>query len=52
MVREGRTQRGDGMDTDHKRPLIRGGTNDPDNLRVIDKNINRSFPRDRKARMK
>ena len=31
---------------DHKKPLSRGGTNDPSNLRAIPKEKNESFKRD------
>lgn len=48
----GMVHKGDGMDVDHKKPLIRGGGNGAGNLRVQSKSSNRSFPRTRTARMK
>lgn len=38
-------------DVDHKRPLARGGTNAITNLRIQPASENRSFKRDKKARM-
>jgi hypothetical protein len=49
---EGRVSKGDGKDVDHKRPLAKGGGNGRGNLRVVPKSDNRSFKRDKKARMK
>jgi hypothetical protein len=34
-----------GKDIDHIKPLSKGGTNTPSNLRVVSKSANRSFPR-------
>jgi hypothetical protein len=49
---QGRVSKGDGMDVDHKKPIVRGGSNTKSNLRVKTDNSNRSFARTRKARMK
>lgn len=35
----------DGKDLDHKKPLSRGGSNNPKNFRVQTPSQNRSFPR-------
>lgn len=40
-----------GRDIDHRKPLVRGGTNHPGNLRPATKHDNRSFKRTRTARM-
>lgn len=48
----GKVHKGDGMDVDHKKPLIKGGGVSLSNLRVVTEHANRSFPRTRKARMK
>lgn len=50
--RAGKVCKGDGKDIDHKNPLIKNGTNSKSNLRVVPASKNRSFPRDKKARMK
>lgn len=50
MEREGRVHKGDGRDVDHKRPLIKGGSNDDSNLRVVSRSANRGFRRDSKGR--
>lgn len=52
LMKAGRVRKGDGKDVDHKRPIVRGGGNSPKNLRVTTDNANRSFPRDKFARMK
>ncbi len=52
MMKEGKVRKGDGKDVDHKKPLSKGGSNSTSNLRVQSDNENRSFPRDRNARMK
>lgn len=52
LMKQGRVHKGDGKDVDHKRPIVKGGGNSPKNLRVQTDNANRSFPRDRFARMK
>lgn len=52
MEKSGRVHKGDGKDVDHKRPLVKGGSNDRSNLRVTSKSDNRSFARTKSARMK
>lgn len=49
---EGRVRKGDGKDVDHKKALIKGGSNGKTNLRVVSKSTNRSFKRTKKAGMK
>jgi len=51
MAKKGLVHKGDGMDVDHKKPLVQGGGNNPSNFRVVTDNTNRSFKRDRHARM-
>lgn len=48
--REGKVHKGDGKDVDHKRPLIKGGSNSESNLRVRSVAANRGFRRDSKGR--
>lgn len=38
-------------DVDHIKPISKGGTNDPSNLRVVSPSANRSFKRDSKSRL-
>lgn len=52
MVKAGKASKGDGKDVDHKQPLIKGGSNSINNLRVQSKHANRSFARTKSARMK
>jgi hypothetical protein len=52
MEKAGKVHKGDGMDVDHKKPIVKGGTNDKSNLRVVTKSKNRSFPRTKNAGMK
>lgn len=52
LEKEGKVHKGDGMDVDHKDPLVKGGSNAPSNLRVRTASANRSFPRTKKAGMK
>lgn len=52
MEKAGRVSKGDGNDVDHKTPLAKGGSNNPNNLRVVKRGANRSFPRNKKAGMK
>lgn len=51
LEKEGRVHKGDGKDVDHTRPIAKGGTNRRGNLRVVSKSANRSFKRDKHARM-
>lgn len=41
-----------GKDINHKKPLIKGGSNKRSNLEVTSKKANRSFARNKKAGMK
>jgi hypothetical protein len=52
LMKEGRVHKGDGKDVDHKTPISQGGGNSDSNLRVQSDNANRSFPRDKFAKMK
>jgi len=52
MEQKGLVRKGDGKDVDHVQALAKGGDNDTDNLRVLPKSKNRSFPRTKTARMK
>jgi 5-methylcytosine-specific restriction endonuclease McrA len=40
-VRAGKVTKGDGKEIDHKRPLSKGGSNGPRNLRVVSRKVNR-----------
>ena len=37
----GKVRKGDGKEIDHKRPISKGGTNNPKNLRVVSRKTNR-----------
>jgi hypothetical protein len=52
MVKAGRVSKGDGKDVDHKKPLIKGGSNTRSNLRAVSKSTNRSFARNKNGGMK
>lgn len=41
-----------GKDIDHKKPLVKGGSNGMSNLRAVSVHANRSFARTSKNRMK
>lgn len=43
LMDEGRVQKGDGKDVDHKRPLRAGGSNAKSNLRVSSVSKNRGW---------
>lgn len=45
LMREGKVSKGDGKDVDHRTPISKGGGNGNGNLRVVDKEKNRSFAR-------
>lgn len=51
LMREGVVHKGDGLDVDHRVPLIKGGSNVRANLRAIPESQNRSFRRTRGAHM-
>jgi 5-methylcytosine-specific restriction endonuclease McrA len=42
LTKEGRVQKGDHRDVDHIRPVSKGGTNKPTNLRAISASANRA----------
>jgi hypothetical protein len=52
MEKKGVVHKGDGLDVDHKTPIVKGGGNGGGNLRAIPKSTNRSFARTRSAGMK
>ena len=52
MMKQGKVQKGDGKDVDHKTPLSKGGTNTPKNLRVVPASSNRSFSRNSDSSVK
>ncbi len=52
MEDRGMVRKGDGKDVDHKKPLDKGGSNDPSNWRVQDRSKNRGFARDSKGQPK
>jgi 5-methylcytosine-specific restriction endonuclease McrA len=41
-----------GQDVDHKKPIVKGGSNDVKNLRAVSPSKNRSFKRTKNAGMK
>lgn len=43
--RDGKVSKGDGKDVDHIKPLSKGGTNTPSNLKVKTASKNRGFKR-------
>jgi len=52
MIKDGKAKVGDGKDVDHKRPISKGGTNAPSNLRSVSKSANRSFSRNSDGSLK
>ena len=52
LMKKGLVKKGDGLDVDHKRPIVKGGTNAPSNLRAVPASQNRSFARTKNAGMK
>jgi len=52
MAERGEVKKGDGKDVNHRKPLIKGGSNSRDNLDVRSASRNRSFARTRRARMR
>lgn len=52
MEKEGKVHKGDGLDVDHTKPLVKGGSNKPSNWRIRTKSANRSFKRTKNAGMK
>lgn len=51
-MKDGKVRKGDGMDVDHKHPIVKGGGNAPGNTRVVSASKNRSFARTKRAGMK
>lgn len=49
LMKQGKVHKGDGKDVDHAKPLGKGGTNSPSNLRVTSVATNRSFKRNSKG---
>lgn len=52
MMKKGLVKKGDGKDVDHKKPLSKGGTNSPKNLRAVPASENRSFSRNKDGSLK
>ena len=52
LMREGKVSKGDGKYVDHSTPISKGGGNGKGNLRVMDKEKNRSFKRNANVSMK
>lgn len=52
MEERGMVRKGDGKDVDHKKPLDKGGSNDPSNWRVQSRSKNRGYARDSKNQPK
>lgn len=52
MEKAGVVRKGDGKDVDHKKPLVKGGSNAISNLRAIPASQNRSFARTKTAGMR
>lgn len=48
----GKADKREGKDIDHKKPLSKGGTNGKKNLRVVSSKNNRSFPRNKDGSVK
>ena len=52
MEKAGKVHKGDQKDIDHVKPISKGGGNGAGNLRVMDKEKNRSFKRKKDGSMK
>lgn len=52
MIKAGKAKVGDNLDCDHRKPIVKGGGNQPSNLRMVSPSKNRSFARTKKAGMK
>jgi hypothetical protein len=52
LMKKGVVKKGDGVDVDHAKPIVKGGGNGAGNLRAVPASKNRSFPRTRNAGMK
>ena len=51
-IKDGRVQRGDGKDIDHRQPLSKGGSTAKSNQRVVSASTNRSFSRNKDGSLK
>jgi len=51
MAHAGVVHKGDGKDVDHRKPIVKGGSNRKSNLRAVSRHANRSFRRTRNAGM-
>jgi hypothetical protein len=49
-MKKGLVKKGDGKDVGHKKPLSKGGSNDPKNLVIQDRSENRSWVDDPKTK--
>lgn len=45
-IASGKAKVGDNTQVDHKKPLDKGGTNDKNNLRVVDRKVNAGWRKD------
>lgn len=52
MEKAGVVRKGDGKDVDHKKALVKGGSNAMSNLRAVPASQNRSFARTKNAGMR
>ena len=51
MEKSGVVHKGDGKDVDHRKPIVKGGSNNRNNIRIRNRGSNRSFPRTPTATM-
>jgi len=50
-IKAGLIEEGSKKEVDHKKPLVKGGSNTLKNVRITSQRENRSFPRNKKAGM-